>query len=354
MSTDRRWIRATVAGVEQAEGMDMAKFDDPDEAGVHASVSAKVLALAAEQDGMVARFQAPLLGVSPDAFDHHMRQLGLPERHRGVWQLPGVDRDPWARARAAALSVRPPLALTGLAALAAAQVVDPWPDTIAAVVPSRRHLQPRDGVSLTRTTSFEAMPLRHMRGLPFVAPAWAFTDAAAETTIDDLVHALAKADGLRRCTPAEVTHVVDSRRGFTGRRRLRRALALALGGMSHSAAEARGRRILLGLGLGFTTRPYRVIVSGRVIGELDVAVPRLKYGVEIDGPHHLFGEQPAVDRARDRNLAREGWLVDRFLTTTIDDNPRRFGHEVHQSVVSRARELGVQLHPGSPPNGGSS
>jgi very-short-patch-repair endonuclease len=58
-------------------------------------------------------------------------------------------------------------------------------------------------------------------------------------------------------------------------------------------------------------RPYR----------LDLALPRVKLAIEVDGPHHLDMEQAVHDANRTKFLKRQGWTVVRFTVREIELSP---------------------------------
>ena len=145
---------------------------------------------------------------------------------------------------------------------------------------------------------------------------------------------IAALDRLRITTPGAISRHVERRGRFPGVPTLRAALARVEGDLAHSATEARGRRLVTEAGLRPHPAPYAVVVEGRPIAEIDIAFPRCRYGVEIDGPHHLLAEVARADRARDRLLRTHGWWIDRFTVDDVDDTPRAF-----LTAVSRGLEL---------------
>ena len=73
-------------------------------------------------------------------------------------------------------------------------------------------------------------------------------------------------------------------------------------------------------------------------GEIDVAIPILRWGGEIDGPHHEETAQRAYDRRRDENLrSRWDWHVDRYPEGLVKDR-----HSLERRVEGDIRSIAAQ------------
>jgi very-short-patch-repair endonuclease len=84
-------------------------------------------------------------------------------------------------------------------------------------------------------------------------------------------------------------------------------------------------------------QPLTVESNNRIVAEIDIPFVQVRYGVEIDGPHHLLPNVAAADRTRDRALHRLGWVIDRFFWFEVEDRPRWFVTQVQRRLEERAR-----------------
>ena len=181
-------------------------------------------------------------------------------------------------------------------------------------------------------------------GVPCVDVAQAFIDAAPTEEEESstqrhhrLSRWLAAADARRALTAPELELRIASPRSFYGAPALRRVVADVKGELSHSGTERRARRlaapVLASFGLRLEPRPYLVEVNGTRLGEADLAVVKIRYDIEIDGPHHLLPAQRQTDEQRDRLMRRRaGWEVERFSTELIDLRPAVFKARVADAV----------------------
>ena len=80
-----------------------------------------------------------------------------------------------------------------------------------------------------------------------------------------------------------------------------------------------------------------VLIDGAPHAEIDIPFERRRYGVEVDGPHHLLPDVAAADRQRDRKLEHVHWKIDRFLWFEIEDRGQWFV----QQVSRRLQRLGA-------------
>ncbi len=72
-------------------------------------------------------------------------------------------------------------------------------------------------------------------------------------------------------------------------------------------------RALDDAGLAPPVYEWRVLRHGRLVAQVDLAYPELRYAIELDSvSHHLNREAFEEDRRRDGDLASVGWLVRRF------------------------------------------
>ena len=57
---------------------------------------------------------------------------------------------------------------------------------------------------------------------------------------------------------------------------------------------------------------HKVFDGDRFVAEVDLAFPRLKIAIELDGSHHLEAEVRERDLPRQNDLVLLGWTVLRF------------------------------------------
>lgn len=187
-----------------------------------------------------------------------------------------------------------------------------------------------------------------VHGLPVVDVEQSFMDIAGNADgmsrvelHHDLTGLAAKADALRRTTPARMAERGRSAPRFVGAPMYRGVVDDLLGGLSHSATEKKARKIvaevLVRYGLVLHPRPYSVERNGKKIGEADLAIVEWCLDFEIDGPHHLLPAQRDKDVTRDRLMRRAGWEVERFSTRLIDLTPKVFAAQVDECVRARLR-----------------
>lgn len=291
------------------------------------------------QQGFLTRSDGLADGIGDSSFTHFARRLGLVQTHRGLWTppLPPLDL---GRAAAAALTlVGAPALITGATALALYGIAEAAED-VEVVVPLGRSPVRREGICVHHTCTYDRIRYQHVRGLPTAAPPRCIADFAAHAKAKQLAVAVANGDRVRKLTVSGLDRELSARRRFPGRGTLRHVVVDMKGEVTHSSQERRARRLLAGAGHRPHRRPLPVLANGSLIAEIDVAFEPLKYGVEVDGPHHLLVEVAAADRARDRRLERAGWTIDRFFWFEIDERPEWFVAEVSRRIVALQSRAG--------------
>jgi very-short-patch-repair endonuclease len=95
---------------------------------------------------------------------------------------------------------------------------------------------------------------------------------------------------------------------------------------------------------------YQIHTRAGELFEVDFAWPELLLCVELDGwKDHGTRAAFAKDRARDRALFAEGWVVLRFTWEEIANSPDRVCLELQQAINSRLREISCRQAQGSEP-----
>jgi hypothetical protein len=264
-----------------------------------------------------------------------LRRRGWVPVAPGVWAREPAST-PLQRVRELQVGVDRPWPLTGGARLAVAGVRRAAPELPTLVVGRRRGGRPPAGVRLVRTGWVAGDEVQVVDGLVCAPLLRAWSDAAVEDTIDRLVRDLQVLDRLRHATPERAAEYLCRRGTFHGSRRAWAAIECVQAELVHSDAEALARGAVRSAGFR-SAHPRPLLVCdrfGRRVGEIDVAFCLLRYGVEVDGPHHLDPVVAARDAARDRALQRLGWHIDRFPDIEVRADPAGF----IQAVLAGAGE----------------
>jgi hypothetical protein len=211
--------------------------------------------------------------------------------------------------------------LTGGAVLTLGGVRRLEPSRIDLLVAPRLSVARRPGVYVYRGGWVAGDRLMRLHGIPAAPWFRAVTDAASRSSVDRLTRDLAALDRMRRGTPAEAAAYLARRGRFTGRPKVVAALRALDIELVHSADEARARRHLRAAGFSIHPRPLMVTVRERRLGEIDIAMCAIRYGMEVDGPSHRLDGAAQADEVRDRRLRRVDWRIDRFTDEQVRTDP---------------------------------
>ena len=267
------------------------------------------LALLLRTRGLVLRRDHPSLAT---AIDYGVRRGELAPVLPGVYAPAGLARS--TQTRMAAVCRRHPDAV--LLTEAAARLSF-WPEvylnSIQVAVPSPLPRQP--GFAFTRRKIPPELVTEH-DGLRFTVPALTAIDLATFDCADAIDLALrrrrATLEGMYRAlamtanrirNPERLRLLLDSRDG------------------PWSAAERKAHRILRRACIGGWRANFEVWLEGRQYF-IDIAFPRLKVAIEIDGRLHETDEDLfESDRWRQNALVRGGWRVLRFTWDMLCEHP---------------------------------
>lgn len=282
------------------------------------------------QHGVVSTEQAIGCGISPATFRRHAREHAWDALHHGVWALPGSSDTYTRQAAAAVLTAGGIGLLTARSTLHLLGALHTRPSHVDLLLPPEQHRYAREGIRHFRGRWVEGDQPTTVDGLPSVPPVRALTDFAAVARRSALERVLASLHRLRLATPEEVAVYLGRRGRFPGRTVLVDALASVAGELTHSRDEQCARRLLDDGALPLRPHPRPLLVEhrGSRIAEIDIPFPQVRYGVEVDGPHHLLAEVADADKRRDRRLSRLGWVVDRFSIDEIAKAPQDFVAQV--------------------------
>jgi hypothetical protein len=246
--------------------------------------------LAGRQHGVVARWQVIALGIPARTFSGFVDRHGWVSLSNGVWAAPWSRPSSARRCTVARISGPRGRVLTGGAVLTLGGVRRLEPSRIDLLVAPRLSVARRPSVYVYRGGWVAGDRLMRLHGIPAAPWFRAVTDAASRSSVDRLTRDLAALDRTRRGTPAEVA-------AYLARWHLRAA------------------------GFSIHPRPLMVTVRERRLGEIDIAMCAIRYGMEVDGPSHRLDGAAQADEVRDRRLRRVDWRIDRFTDEQVRTDP---------------------------------
>jgi very-short-patch-repair endonuclease len=226
--------------------------------------------------------------------------------------------------------------LTGGALLSLGGIRKLQPSGIELLVRPQLSVAPRPGVYVHRGAWVAGDRVIRVQGIPSAPWLRAVTDAARRASVDRLMRDIAALDRLRKTTPAQAAAYLSRRGRFPGRPKMVEALALLGVELVHSRDEAAARAHLRAAELVVHPRPLLIMSGQRRIGEVDIPVCAVRYGAEVDGPHHDEDEVAQADRRRDRRLETIGWDIERFRHDDVRSDPAAFVRAVQNGVAAQA------------------
>jgi hypothetical protein len=183
-------------------------------------------------------------------------------------------------------------------------------------VPRGRRFR-RDGVRVHESTDLDRCGRRARTRIPVTDPSRTLLDLARRLSDRRLLDAIESARRLKLATWTELVAVLSkhARRGRPGIRRLRRVIAANIhrDEVTDSNFELLVLALLVEHGL-----PEPVVhhvlrdAYGNAVAEIDLAYPRLKIAIELDGGDHRRPDVFERDRPRQNGIVLEGWIVLRF------------------------------------------
>jgi hypothetical protein len=172
--------------------------------------------IAARQEGVVARRQLLLAGVTHDEIVHRLSVRALIKEYRGVYRV--GHRAPSVRASymAAVLACGDGAALARLAAAHLYQLIRDRPPRPEVITPTERRIA---GITTLRTRRVE--DVTKLGAIPITTVPRTLVDLAAVLAVDALARACHEAGVKYRTTPAHVEAVLERRPNSPGARKLR-------------------------------------------------------------------------------------------------------------------------------------
>jgi len=269
------------------------------------SANGVILALAAEQHGLVTRMQLQLAGVARHLIEWRVKAGLLQPMHAGVYRV-GPVVAPRARELAAVLAC-PGAAASHRSAAALWQVLPPQPeaDPVHVTVSPAHHCGRRPGI-VSHRSSMAADEIDRLDGVPLTSPARTILDLSGVVSPRELEQALAHAerDGLAR--PADMKLLLVRYRRRSGTRQLRQLLERDTPPLL-TRSEAEERLLTLIRKASLPEPETNVSLHGV---EVDCFWRQARLAVEVDGyAYHNSVRAFVRDRQRDSALAAAGVQV---------------------------------------------
>ena len=300
-----------------------------------------LMRLAARQHQVFSTAQADNEGIESNTLAHMARRGHITSLGYGLWACAGAPNTYRRKLAIAQLSLGGDTVFTGRTTLWLRRVITQEPSSVDVLVDPDVHLRPRPGMCFFRGARDDDSSV-NVEGHTTTSIYRAFSDVSKVTPVESLTRWLAAMDRLRLGHLAGLDAHCAQRGRFPGVVNLRAAVATLRADLPHSGAEKLGRTSLRAAGIAPYPRPYPVSVGGITLAEIDIAFPRVLYGAEVDGPHHLLREVAAADRIRDRRLRRMGWTIDRFSAEEVAADPTGFVREVQKALNgSKVRNIAV-------------
>jgi very-short-patch-repair endonuclease len=268
------------------------------------SAEAAIMAIAAEQHGVVTRVQLLRACVPPDLVDRRLRQGWLQRLHRGVY-LVGPAVAPRAATMAAVLACGP----SALASHRTAAIL--WQIGYGAAEPPKVEVIDRTGshrppgLTIYRIRTVASDEATRVDGIPATTPTRTLLDIAAILPAPQLERAAADALAKRLTTPAQIRTLVQRHPARAGTCALRSLVEGDRLDRTRSEAEAKFLRLVRASQLPMPE--VNVFVDGI---EVDFLWRKQGVVVEIDGfSSHAGRTAFERDRRRDATLAGAGLRV---------------------------------------------
>jgi hypothetical protein len=306
----------------------------PSQEGEHVSRHRELNRVASRQRSLVTLDQLAQCGFSSSGVAREVAAGRLASIEHGVYLVGGVEPD-WACALlAATLSTEAPGSHRSSAHVWDL-IGDGQPIEVVTGRETRRRL--RNGV-VHQSSSPPKISIR--AGIPVTSPMRALLDIGGLITPQELADAvevglLSKLISVKALN-GELARVGS--RGREGTAALRLVLAdRELGDKpSESVLEARAVRLFRPAGLPMPVFQFEVWHDGNLIARLDLAFPRLKIAIEIDGWSSRATSADLRRSTRRRNaLTALGWVVLHFTWLDIVQNPDYFVSQIAALLIAQ-------------------
>ena len=275
-----------------------------------------VAAIAAQQYGVVARYQLRTLGLSDRRVEGLLSRGWLIPVQRGVYATSRMPLSPRGRATAVLLTQRRGAVLSHRTA-AGLWGLTGWPATVELTIATSSGAARRNGVVVHRAH----LPIEEVTrrdGLPVTSPARTLLDLAAVAP-SRLEGAAAQAERLRLFDLNAARAVLARHPGRRGCRALRQLLETGWLDLTLTRSELERMVLELCEVHGIHLPAVNSVVEGYAV---DFLWPRARLIVEADGAEtHLTRAAFEADRVRDARLTAAGYRVVRFTHRRVKQQP---------------------------------
>ncbi|HEU4975900.1 MAG TPA: type IV toxin-antitoxin system AbiEi family antitoxin domain-containing protein [Baekduia sp.] len=287
--------------------------------------------LAEAQHGVVTRQQLLALGLGAEAIKIRRRTGRLVPMYRGVYALGHRALRPQAWWLAAVFACGPGAVLSHRSA-ARLWGLRPWSGRVEVTAARDRDPAP-GGVAVHRSRAMAAWEVTREDGIPVTTVARTLLDLAGVVPVHHLRRAVQRANELELFHLLDVDRVLEAHPRRPGRRALIALLADARRhGLERTRSDPEAAMLQLCLDHDLPRPQVNRFAGGR---EMDFRWPEQRLVVEVDGwTWHRTREAFAADRARDRQLLREGFRVARFPAMEVLDAPAMVAAELRALLAT--------------------
>lgn len=269
------------------------------------------------QQGQATHAQLVKVGASASAIDYRRRAGLLRVTFARVYAI-GHQAPPrlW-REMGAVLACGDDAFVSRHWAAAAWEVRPPASGDIDITVPYRRSAR-RAGIRIHRAKSIDPLDVTELEGVPIATPAFALLEIATDLTFEEFERAFDDALTKRVMTLADAQRTLGRHARRPGAKRFAE-IAVPDHGLqiTRSWLEQRMKSLVRKSGLPM---PAVNVRKGRILPDFEWHGERVM--VEVDG-YRTHGTRRAfeADRARDAQLAANGWIVLRFTWRQLKHEP---------------------------------
>ena len=305
----------------------------------HTTADAELGQIARARAGIFTRADAIGVGLSPAEIRRRVRDGLWVAEFVGVLRAATTPDSIDARERAALARAGQGAALSHFSAARRWRLGTPGSEHVWVTVPYPRDPRCPPGVRISRSRHVPAGVVRLVGGLPVLDPARTVADLAQYLDRRQLLAVALEAMQRDLCTHAQIDAWRRRLAGRAGMADLGAVLAEADPALE-SILAAEFDRLVASVGVplvpGFCVR----LPDGTQV-LCDFADPVARIDFEVDGfAYHSSPQQVAADRARDRRLARAGWITVRYDTNDIRRRPKETLADVLRQIAARRSSSG--------------
>lgn len=296
--------------------------------------------VARRHHGVISASQATSLGVTTHQLRRAVERGELERAHPGVFRVAGAPRT-WHQSLLVAVLAGGPNALASHRSAAALWELDGSTKGRKEVV-GVRHRRERFGpATCHESTDLHLADPTRRQEIPCTGIERTLVDLGAVVPLERVQQAVDDAVRRNLCTWDDLlrTLATHSRRGRRGVGSLRAVLEASYGkDVPDSHFNRLVERLLINGGLPAPAVEHVVRGhDGRFIARVDLAYPRLKIAIELDGRRdHLTATAFERDRIRQNALELEGWVVLRYTWRQYVDTPWQLVADVAAAIAARA------------------